>query len=287
MKRSSTLLWFGCVLVVVESVASLSLQEGLSGLEPQVSADVKARLSELQMSEDDTVVERMHDRVTGEQIDDSLLLVRYPDASDAWEIDFIVYTTELAAAKAHSVHVCGFSAPQECLAEEAYPGQQDNEDLPCGLSDARDRPNDTGYFCEFMDLRTIEEGDDGFLMWGKKKLRALEERAAAIAAEEIAKHPALIHVEIMEVTEEHAAEEDPWAKEQETMFDEEEEEPLVPGMAPSPAPSTVPPSAAPSPGDTRRRLLRHGGHAGSGVRHTLRSGPGARSFVTMPSAFGR
>ena len=213
----------------------------------------------------------------------------------------MVYTNELPLATAHTVHLCGFTNPQECVKEEAYPGA--GPDLPCGISDAVTLAAVTGYFCEYIDLHTADEGPGlGFVMHGAEKLRALSDHAADVTPEVLLAHPAILHFEIMSGAMAPAPA--PAAYDSGDDADEEEatdyvvmgeeKDGTIPDVDSDDTPllsvsddETLPSSADEEPPVRRRRLLRRGSRHGQGVRHTLRAGPGARGFVTLPSSMGR
>jgi len=194
------------------------------------------------------------------EIDSSALFVKWPTAANEHKISFVLYTpTEQGTL--HAMHICGFLRPDLCENEVPYPGRSAGR---CGESDAENQR--AGYFCDFVSLRETDETNGGVLMYGTEKLERYEAFVEGETNETLVSSIEL-HFDLVALGD---------------IGVDIDEVATAPSSAPSPTPS-----ADKDFGETprsKRRMLPVRGPAFAGLHMTMRSGPGRRSFVTLPGS---
>lgn len=190
------------------------------------------------------------------EIDSSALFVKWPTPTNEYKISFVLYTPSKRGTL-HAMHICGFLRPDFCKNEMPYPGKIEGR---CGESDVENQR--ARYFCDLVNLQETNEKNGGVLMYGTERLERYEAIAKSETNETLVSSIELhfdlvalgdIGVDIDEVA-----------------------------IAPSPSPS-----ADEDLGETprsKRRMLTVRGPAFAGLHMTMRSGPGRRSFVTLPGS---
>lgn len=193
------------------------------------------------------------------EIDSSALFVKWPTPASEHKISFVLYAPS-EPDTLHAMHICGFLRPDFCENEVPYPGKNEGR---CGESDVDNER--AGYFCDFVALHETKEDNGGVLMYGTEKLERYEAFLDGETSEALVSSIE-IHFDLVALGD--------------TGVDIDDVDDVA--AAPSPAPSADEESV----GKTRskRRMLPVRGPAFAGLHMTMRSGPGRRSFVTLPGS---
>ena len=261
--------------VTAQSPGTLSdtaaeLQAALSELPNGLGPEIQALMTELGMTQSTTHYRPFYDLATGEKINNSIALIRYPTVDNNFTLDFLKLTHSLDATKGHAMMVCGHARPDQC--QETVPHLGAEDEHPCGASDASDPAiaQASGFFCELLNATTTTTHGE-VLVYGAEKIEFLEQAHAEDLAAGLVPQLPVLHLEIVEIEDLLES----------LDFDYEDYDfGLGPASAPeasapvgapgpegSPGPESSPGPALAPEGSRRRvarRLLRIGGRGGRG-----------------------